>query len=149
MMLERKLSPVLTTGWYAIIDKSSWMLPGRYFPWVFTVIYGSMAVSVWLFWQTQKISTDSTFGVSYLFFFTQLVLVTTWPILFFLKKNFFAALLIVFFLWFMLLLTIMLFRRHSAVAAWLLIPYHLWVTYTIAFTFAFCWRSCFGPIALE
>jgi tryptophan-rich sensory protein len=142
--LELALSDNFQNGWYATMKRPSWMTPPKLFSWIWSFLYGCMAISIWLIWKKHQKAEEGEkgFALAYLLFAIQLFLITAWPIIFFLEQSYFPALLIALVLWFVLLITIMVFRKYSKIAFWLLIPVHLWVTYTIALNLAICWSYC-------
>jgi len=74
-----------------------------------------------------------------LFFFTlQLVLNVCWSIIFFGLQNPFMAFIEIIILWIAILLTILVSFRVSSIAAILLIPYILWVSFAAVLNF-FIW----------
>jgi len=112
--------------WYPQIQKPSWTPPGAVFGPVWTVLYVLMGVSAWLIWRDIVGNARRT---AMLIFTTQLVLNGTWSLLFFgLRSPGWAALEIVL-LWSSIVATMLAFVRISRLAAGLLLPYLLWVSY--------------------
>ena len=78
------------------------------------------------------------------FFFAQLVLNTLWSIIFFGwtsltingLNNIGIALIEIVFLWLAILATIIIFAKISKLAAWLLVPYILWVSFAAYLNFS-------------
>jgi len=64
-------------------------------------------------------------------FLSQLILNTLWSALFFGLRSPFCGLIDILFLWGMILVTIARFSKVSTLAAALLTPYMLWVTFAI------------------
>jgi benzodiazapine receptor len=62
-------------------------------------------------------------------FAAQLLLNVLWSIVFFGAHVIFGAVAVIVLLWALILATILLFRRISSVAACLLVPYILWVSF--------------------
>lgn len=112
--------------WYAGLNKPSFNPPNWLFGPVWTLLYLLMAFSLYLVW-SQK---DSKKKLAALFiFFTQLVLNSLWSIIFFgLHSPLFAFIEILFLLAF-IVLTVIKFKALSKLAAYLLLPYLLWVTF--------------------
>lgn len=114
------------SGWFAEINKPSWNPPDWVFGPVWTVLYLMMGVSAWLVWK-QSGFKDAALPLGC--FAVQLALNTTWSILFFGIRQPGWAFVEIIVLWFSIALTIVLFFKHSKLAAGLLVPYLLWVTF--------------------
>ncbi len=122
---------------YAELTRPLWAPPGYLFGPVWSVLYIMMAVSAWLVWIKENYSFRR---VSVLTFFFQLALNALWTWIFFVWNSGFFAFIEILILWILILLTIYLFNKRSKIAAALLIPYLLWVTFASALTFAI-WQS--------
>jgi tryptophan-rich sensory protein len=119
--------------WYPHLQKPSWTPPSAAFGPVWTVLYLLMGVSAWLIWRD---SVGSARRKALLIFMIQLVLNGTWSFLFFgLRSPGWAALEIVL-LWSSIVATMLAFARISRLAAGLLLPYLLWVSYAAALNVA-------------
>jgi translocator protein len=113
--------------WYAALTKPSFNPPNWVFGPVWTTLYILMGISLYLVWISKKKTDERRQGI--IFFFVQLGLNTLWSILFFgLQSPFFAFIEIVI-LWFMILLTMISFYKVRKIAAYLLVPYILWVSF--------------------
>ena len=122
--------------WYAALHKPSWNPPNWIFGPVWSLLYLMMAVAAWQVWRTAGWSgARLALGL----FASQLVLNVGWSVVFFgLERPGWAFVEIVG-LWCTILATLLLFRPISPVAALLLVPYLLWVTFASALNFA-VWR---------
>jgi tryptophan-rich sensory protein len=119
--------------WYPFIQKPWWTPPSAVFGPVWTVLYLLMGVSAWLIWRAAEGNARRS---ALLIFVTQLVLNGTWSYLFFgLRSPGWGALEIVL-LWCSIVATLLAFARISRLAAGLLLPYLLWVSYAAALNFA-------------
>jgi translocator protein len=119
-------------SWYLTLKKPSWTPPNWLFGPVWTFLYGLMSVSVWMIWlKQQRGGFQRSFVAAYLLFGLQLFLNCLWSGLFFWKQNPALALIDILLLWIVLLLTIFEFKKHSFLAALLLVPYFLWITYAV------------------
>jgi translocator protein len=122
--------------WYAALRKPSWNPPGWIFGPVWTALYTMMAVAAWLVWM------QGGWGIKrkpLLIFLAQLVLNAAWtPIFFGLHAPGIAFAEIVL-LWLAIVAAIAAFRPVSRSAAWLLVPYLVWVSFAAALNFAL-WR---------
>jgi tryptophan-rich sensory protein len=95
-----------------------------------------MAVAAWLVWRKAGFAGARLALVLY---FVQLALNAAWSGLFFGLRSPAAGLVDILLLWMVIAATLVAFARHSAVAAGLLVPYFVWVSYAAALNFAI-WR---------
>ena len=111
--------------WYAGLVKPTLNPPAWVFGPVWMILYFLMGVSLWLVWKS-----DSHAGVQALgLFAAQLVLNAIWTPVFFGAHSIGNALAIIVLLWAAIVMTIIIFTKISKPAAWLLVPYILWVTF--------------------
>ena len=112
--------------WYQNLIQPPLAPPAWVFAPVWTVLYISMGVALFLF--ARKISFDKkTWG--YVLFFTQLLVNLSWTPAFFGVKNIGLALAIVILLDILVLLNIMEFWKISKTASRILIPYFIWILF--------------------
>lgn len=123
-------------SWYAALTKPPWTPPGWLFGPVWSVLYGSMALSAWLVWRRQGFAAA---GLPLLLFAVQLFLNLMWSVLFFGLKSPGLALLDIVLLLVAIAATLVSFWRRSAAAGGLLVPYLAWVGFATALNFAI-WR---------
>ena len=116
-------------SFYAELDRPAWAPPSSWFGPVWTALYGMMAVAAWLVWQVRGLSGPL---VLYL---AQLAVNALWSWLFFAWRMGGAAFADIVVLWVMIAATIALFQRIRPLAAWLLVPYLLWVAYAGALNY--------------
>lgn len=112
--------------WYKTLIKPRLTPPDFVFAPVWTILYIMIGVSFFLFIRTGNISAK-ILPVS--FFIIQLILNFSWSPVFFGMHKIKSAFVIICFMWIFILLTIITFYAHSKLAAVLLIPYFLWVTF--------------------
>jgi len=114
-------------GWYEMLAKPMLTPPGWVFGPVWTILYVLMGVAAFIIWRQglRKRPVRIALGL----FFVQLVLNTLWSILFFGLQNPAAAFVGILVLWAAILATIIAFAKLSRTAAWLLVPYLLWVSF--------------------
>ncbi|MBU3680122.1 MAG: tryptophan-rich sensory protein [Candidatus Kapabacteria bacterium] len=117
---------VMTGDWYAMLSKPTWNPPSWVFGPVWTVLYIMMGVSVWLVWKEGGFARQRR---PMTLFLVQLVLNAIWTPLFFGMHMLGTAFAEIILLWLAILATILAFRRVSSTAAWLLVPYLLWVSF--------------------
>jgi translocator protein len=127
---------VETGGWYAALKKPPFNPPGWVFGPVWTALYLMMGVAAWMVW---RVGGFRGAGVALGVFLVQLTLNGLWTWIFFGLHRPGWALVEVAVLWLAILATLLLFRRHSALAGALLIPYLAWVSFAAVLNFAL-WR---------
>jgi len=126
--------------WYAHLDKPAWTPPDWLFAPVWTVLYFTIAVSGWLVWDAGRengISRADVLPIAV--FLLQLVFNGLWSVLFFglrLPGYAFADILL---LLAAILATIVLFFPVHPFAAYLLVPYFLWVAFAAGLNWS-VWR---------
>ena len=120
-------------SFYAGLQRPGWAPPGWLFGPAWTVLYGMMAVSVWLIWR--RGGWGGARGALTVFVL-QLGLNGLWSWLFFAWHMGAWAFADIVALWLALVATIVTFARHSRGAAWLLVPYLLWVSFAAALNYA-------------
>jgi len=120
-------------GWYAALRKPSWNPPNWIFGPVWSMLYLLMAVAAWLVWRRRGFVGASPLPLA--LFGVQLVLNGLWSVLFFGWHRPDLALIEIVFLWSAILATMLAFRRVVPLAAALLAPYLLWVTFAAFLNF--------------
>ena len=99
--------------------------PGWLFPVVWTILYVLMGVSVGIvFMSASKKKDDALF-----FYAVSLVLNFSWSIFFFNMQSFIVCFIILVTLWLSIIITIIKYYKINKLAAWLQVPYLLWVTF--------------------
>lgn len=104
--------------WYATLIKPSFSPPNWIFGPVWTTLYILMGISLYLVWKKKKVPV---------IFWIQLILNAVWSMIFFGMRNPAFALVDIAVLWITIFLTIRAFYPISKLAAYLLVPYILWV----------------------
>ncbi|HVB99215.1 MAG TPA: TspO/MBR family protein [Candidatus Dormibacteraeota bacterium] len=120
--------------WYASLAKPSWTPPNWVFAPAWTTLFALMGIAAWLVWRRSGL-LSLALGL----FALQLAFNVTWSGLFFGLKSPAAAMGEIVFLWLAILSAAMAFWPVSRVAAWLMAPYLVWVTYAASLNFAI-WR---------
>jgi tryptophan-rich sensory protein len=121
-------------NWYATLEKPALNPPNWIFGPVWTTLYILMATAAFLIWKKGWEKKEVKIALSV--FLIQLVLNTLWSILFFGLQNPAIAFVEIVFMWLAIVATIFLFSKISKPAAWLLIPYILWVSFASYLNFA-------------
>jgi tryptophan-rich sensory protein len=117
--------PLIKTVYSGLI-KPAFAPPAWVFGPAWTILYVLMAVSAYLVWQKKE---EKNINSSIAIFFIQLFLNYIWSMIFFSKGNFTLAFVDIVALWIAILATIIIFGKISKPAAWLLVPYLLWVSF--------------------
>lgn len=121
--------------WYATLAKPSFNPPNWLFGPAWTILYILMGIAFYLVWTSPRENKK----IAYMAFFAQLILNALWSIIFFGAHNLGLAFGEIVLLWLAILWTILEFRKISKPAAYLLIPYILWVTFAGILNFS-VWR---------
>lgn len=113
--------------WYVSLNKPFFNPPDNVFAPVWTVLYILMGISFSLIW-IKGLGSDNNRKALYLFL-SQLGLNVIWPIAFFGNRSPLAGLVVIILLWITIFRTIKAFSEISRLAALLLVPYILWVSF--------------------
>lgn len=124
-------------AWYDALRKPSWNPPNWLFAPAWTVLYITIAIAGWLVWRQASFSAAT--ALPFTVYAVQLLLNAGWSALFFGLRRIDLALGEVTLMWLSIAATIALFAPISAAAAWLLVPYLMWVTFAGALNFKL-WR---------
>ncbi len=134
------LASILTVdsvrSWYPQLRKPAGTPPSWVFGPVWTTLYVLMAVSAWLVWREYG-WLGARFPLA--IFFAQLALNVAWSGIFFGSRLPGVALAEIIVLWLAVLFNVVLFHWLHPVAALLLLPYFLWLTYAAYLNFGI-WR---------
>ena len=113
--------------WYTTLIKPAFAPPNWVFGPVWTTIFALMGVAAFLVWRAglhrRDVRIALAIGVA------QLVLNFLWSVIFFGLRNPGAAFVEIIILWLAILATMIAFARVSRTAAWLLVPYIVWVSF--------------------
>ncbi len=135
-------TPTIQSGWYGDLIKPALNPPAWVFGPVWTILFALMGISLFLVWKQhsnilENVRMLRVWKLAIALFFFQLVLNTFWSIIFFGStsltiyglNNIGIAFIEIIFLWLAILATIIAFYKISRPAAWLLVPYLLWVSF--------------------
>jgi len=113
--------------WYRSLHMPSWKPPDALFGPAWMLIFATAALAAAYGWQAlpHRLSRATLCG----FFALNAILNVLWSLLFFHSRRPDWALLEVGLLWLSIALLIVMLARVSRHAAWLLVPYLLWVSY--------------------
>lgn len=122
--------------WYAALKKPAWNPPGWVFGPVWTALYVMMAVAAWRVWRQGGWAAQRR---PLRLFLLQLALNAAWTPLFFGLQWPGVAFAEIVMLWLAIAATHSAFRHVCRSAAWLLVPYWIWVTFAAVLNFTL-WR---------
>ena len=117
-----------SSDWYVNLAKPSYQPPSWLFSPVWTLLYILMGISFYYVWK-KPLSRERNIALT--IFLAQLLLNFLWSILFFSLHSPSLALIDIVMMWLAILLTIFSFSRLSKAAAWLLVPYIMWVSFAM------------------
>lgn len=136
VIVAASLGNIATTssvdGWYEALNKPDLTPPGWLFGPVWTILYGLIGLALYLVWVARPQASKRT---AYWIFTAQLSLNTAWSMVFFGLQQPWIGVVVIILLLLAILANIALFWSHSRVAALMLLPYALWVTYAMALNF--------------
>ena len=125
-----------TTGpgsWYSTLIKPAFNPPSWIFAPVWTLLYILMGISLYLVIMEGMKGRDVR--IPLLIFAIQLILNILWSYAFFGLESTFFGLLVIILLWISIVATMILFYPVRKAAAWLLVPYILWVSFATILTY--------------
>ena len=111
---------------YKILQKPPLSPPGAVFPIAWSILYILMGISLALVLLAPG-GRDKSAALK--IYAVQLAVNLLWPFFFFTLGWYFFSFLWLCLLWVLILATILSFQKISPRAAWLLVPYLLWVTF--------------------
>ena len=113
--------------WYRQLAKPVLIPPSWIFAPVWTTLFILMGIAVFLVWEKKLYRKDVRIALG--IFFGQLALNVLWSYIFFGVHNLGAAFIEIISLWLAILMAIIAFSKISRLAAWLLVPYIIWVSF--------------------
>ncbi len=120
--------------WYASLNQPSFNPPNWVFGPVWTALYILMGISLFLVW---KLDSSPERNLAMLVFMVQLILNFGWSFLFFYFKMIGFALFEIILLWGSIVFMLLLFYKIKPMAAYINIPYLLWVTFATVLNAAY------------
>jgi len=113
--------------WYSALEKPVGTPPNWVFGPVWTALYAMMGISLALVWHRASPGQLKASGIAW--FVMQMILNVAWTPVFFGAHQIHAALFVISGLWIAIVVTIFYFQKLDRIAALLLVPYLLWVSY--------------------
>jgi tryptophan-rich sensory protein len=120
--------------WYAALNKPIFSPPNWIFGPVWTTLFILMGISAYLILRQGLSNRRVILALS--LFVLQLLLNLEWSFIFFARHNIGLAFGEIILLWLMTLVTAFYFYRLSKAAAWLFVPYLLWVSFAAVLNFS-------------
>jgi tryptophan-rich sensory protein len=120
--------------WYATLNQPSFNPPNWVFGPVWTALYIVMGISFFLIW---KLEAGKQRNQAIVIFLVQLLLNFGWSFFFFYFQMIGVALIEIVLLWSTIVLMLTRFYKLKPLAAYLNIPYLLWVTFATALNAAY------------
>jgi benzodiazapine receptor len=121
--------------WYRELEKPSWTPPNWLFPVAWAGLFVMMAYAAWRVWQLDGV------GVPLVLWGVQLGLNALWSAIFFGMKRLGLALVELMAMWVAIAATLIAFAQIDLLAAALLAPYLVWVSFAGALNFAILRRQ--------
>ncbi|MDD5639768.1 MAG: tryptophan-rich sensory protein [Candidatus Pacebacteria bacterium] len=118
---------------YLSLTRPVFAPPSWIFAPVWTILYIMMGISLYFVWEKRK---EHKINTALTLFFVQLFLNFLWTIIFFRWNNLSLAFYEIFILLLTIVFTIFYFKKISKMAAYLLVPYALWVFFATILTFS-------------
>lgn len=131
------VASVDAASFYAQLNQPAWAPPAGVFGPVWSALYLLMALAAWLVWREPE---QPARGTALAVFVVQLAVNALWSWLFFAWHQGAWAFADVLLLLLLIVATMVLFHRVRPLAAWLLLPYLLWVAFASALTWA-VWQA--------
>ena len=120
---------------YIDMEKPPLSPPAMLFPIVWTILFILMGIGSALVYVNRDKNKETAEGALRIYGI-QLAVNFFWSIIFFNMQAYLFAFIWLVLLWVLILIMILEFRKISPVAAWLQLPYLLWVTFAGYLTFA-------------
>jgi benzodiazapine receptor len=120
--------------WYASLNQPSFNPPNWIFGPVWTALYLLMGISLFLIW---KLDAGKERNRAILVFLVQMLLNFGWSFLFFYFNMIGIALIEIILLWMSIVIMLYLFFKIKPAAAYINIPYLLWVTFATVLNAAY------------
>ena len=123
------------TDLYAALAKPVWAPPGWLFGPVWTTLYISMSLAMWLVWK-QRFEMAGRYAVARGLWWVQLLLNAAWPVFFWMHPAGFLPFLVCGTLFLCVCFCVVRFWPLSVAAATLMLPYAVWSGFATALSCA-------------
>lgn len=136
-LLVGLVSGVLTKDAVEVFNETAikpfFMPPGWLFPVVWTILYILMGISAYLI-ETSSTGKDTRFAL--ILYYIQLFFNFVWSFIFFAGEMYLFAFVWIIILWILIIATTLEFYKINKTAAFLMIPYIIWVTFAAVLNFS-------------
>jgi benzodiazapine receptor len=132
--LMGQLTQAEIDSWYRSLRTPPGTPPDWVFPVVWTPVYAAMGFAAWRVWRR-----DGFAGLHW--WFAQLALNAMWTPAFFTMRSPALGLIVMLPFWLAIAATIRDFSRRDRLAAWVLVPYLVWVSYAAYLNAGFVWLN--------
>jgi benzodiazapine receptor len=112
--------------WYASLNQPSFNPPNWVFGPVWTILYIILGISLFIIW---KLESGKKRNLAIFIFMVQILLNFGWSLFFFYFKMIGLALIDIAALWIMIVVMLVRFHKLNPLAAYINIPYIVWVTF--------------------
>lgn len=119
-------------SWYQLLDKPSFQPPGYIFGIVWTILYCMIGFSFALVVSARGAKLQI---LAIALFLIQFALNLAWSPIFFGQQQVTTALYLIIVIWLSVAATIYIFAKIRPLAAWLMIPYLLWLSFAAALNY--------------
>lgn len=119
-------------SWYQLLDKPSFQPPGYIFGIVWTILYCMIGFAFALVVSARGAKLQI---LAIVLFLIQFALNLAWSPIFFGQQQVTTALYLIIVIWLSVAATIYIFAKIRPLAAWLMIPYLLWLSFAAALNY--------------
>ena len=124
---------------FAVLNQPPLSPPAWLFPVVWTILYALMGISAYLIQASDGNPED--FSKALTLYYYQLIANFLWSIFFFNFQWYFFSFIWILLLWVLIILMISSFDKIAKAAAYLNLPYLLWVTFAAYLNFGVWWLN--------
>ena len=126
-------------SWYKFLEKPFFSPPNWIFGPVWTILYTLMGIALFLVWR--KGLADKAVKGAVVIFLVHLAANSLWSVIFFGLHNLLLAFLEILILWLLIVIVTAKFYKINKTAAYLLVPYILWVSFASVLNFSVWWLN--------
>ena len=119
-------------NWYQMLEKPSFQPPGYLFGIVWTILYCMIGFAFAIIVSARGAKLQI---LAIILFIVQFILNLLWSPIFFGQHQVTTALYLIILIWTFAVATTYIFSKIRALAAWLMIPYLLWLTFATALNY--------------
>lgn len=120
-----RVGSALNNPWFSALKLPALQPPGPVFGIAWSILYALIAAAAGLVWATRVRGR----GIALALFASQMAMNLVWAPLFFREKQILWSLVLLGFIWLASVVTTFAFARVNRLAAWLMVPYLVWLTF--------------------